>query len=158
MTDLLQNSNNDYLQYFNGIAFAGGFSYSDVLGSANGWYTNITQNNELSKQFNDFYNHPEKFSIGICNGCQLMSRLGWIKGLKGEKIKLEKNISDRFESSFPTIKVKNTKSIFEKYEKNLFWYGALTEKGRFTMSEKSFKYLNEKDVYHRYVDSKNKIN
>ena len=158
MTDLLKHKNKNLLDTFNGIAFSGGFSYSDVLGSANGWYTNIINSNNLSEQFRKFYNNPEKFSIGICNGCQLMSRLGWIKGINNEEIKLEKNISDRFESRFPTVKVKKTKSIFFKnMKKTSFGMWCAHGEGRFTMSKKSFKYLNKKGCLPlRYVDSNNK--
>ena len=157
MKDLMKTKN-DLLLSYDGIAFSGGFSYSDVLGSGNGWYTNINNNSHLLNQFKKFYKHPEKFSIGICNGCQLMSRLGWIKGIKNEKIKLEKNISNRFESRFPTLKVKRSKSIFFKnMKKTCFGMWCAHGEGRFTMSDKSFKYLNRKGCLPlRYVDSNNK--
>jgi len=66
------------LLQFNGIAFAGGFSYGDVLGSAKGWAAAIKFNDTVCSMFQAFRRHPAKFSFGVCNGCQLMSLLGFI--------------------------------------------------------------------------------
>ena len=79
----------------NGLAFCGGFSYSDVLGSAKGWFLIL---DKYRHYFDEFFNREDTFSIGICNGCQLMSRLGIIDA------ELVKNNSNRFESRFPTLK------------------------------------------------------
>lgn len=57
---------------------AGGFSYADVLDSAKGWAATIRFNDKVLKQFQEFYNRPDTFSLGICNGCQLMALLGWV--------------------------------------------------------------------------------
>ena len=76
MEDLIQEKYN--LSEFVGIAFVGGFSYSDVLGAGEGW-KNVIENNELlKKQFDDFYKRYD-ISLGVCNGCQVMSRLGYIQ-------------------------------------------------------------------------------
>ena len=56
--------------------------------------------------FEDFKNRKDTFSMGICNGCQLMGLLGWVNG------HLEKNISGRFESRYSTVKVSNTDNVF----------------------------------------------
>ena len=61
-------------------AFAGGFTYADVIGSAKGWYNVIKSNEKISKQFDRFYNRDDTFSFGVCNGCQLMALLKWIQG------------------------------------------------------------------------------
>ena len=74
------------LKDFRGLAFVGGFSFSDVLGSGVGWYSSIIHNPKVRKQFDDFYNRNDTFSLGVCNGCQLLSLLGWL----GEEITLEK--------------------------------------------------------------------
>ena len=97
------------LKEFRGIAFVGGFSYSDVFGAAKGWYHVITSNPKLSKMFNDFYQRTDTFSFGVCNGCQLMARLGWIP-----ECTLEKNLSGRFESRFSTVRVITSNSIMLK--------------------------------------------
>lgn len=56
----------------------GGFSYADVLDSAKGWAATIRFNERVLKQFQEFYNRPDTFSLGICNGCQLQALLGWV--------------------------------------------------------------------------------
>lgn len=106
MNDLIKNPD---LSRFRGVAFVGGFSYSDVLGAGTGWYQTIKSHPKLSKAFNDFYERDDTFSLGVCNGCQLMSKLGWIPGFK-----MKENISGRFESRFPAVKILNTKSIMLK--------------------------------------------
>ncbi|KAI7726414.1 hypothetical protein M8C21_027352 [Ambrosia artemisiifolia] len=80
MSDLLNGSVS--LNGFRGIVFVGGFSYGDVLDSAKGWAASIRFNPSLLNQFQEFYNRPDTFSLGVCNGCQLMALLGWIPGPK----------------------------------------------------------------------------
>lgn len=105
MTDLAKNP---YLLYsFRGVVFVGGFSYSDVLGAANGWYQVIQNNEGINKQFRYFFNRKDTFSLGICNGCQLMTRLGLFKGIKT----VEQNRSGRFESRFSQVKIPHNNSI-----------------------------------------------
>jgi phosphoribosylformylglycinamidine synthase len=101
--------NIEILDKVNGIAFCGGFSFSDTLGSATGWSTIIKNNEQLNKAFNAFYERTDTFSIGICNGCQLMAKMGWIPDLQ-----LETNNSGRFESRYCNIKVNPTNCIFTK--------------------------------------------
>lgn len=62
------------LAAFSGVAFAGGFSYADVMDSAKGWSGKIRMNASLLAEFNAFYQRKDTFSLGICNGCQLMVR------------------------------------------------------------------------------------
>ena len=80
LDDILSGKIN--LQDFRGMAFPGGFSYSDVLGSAMGWYSVIKNNEKIWKELDNFYKRDDTFSIGICNGCQLMSlKNGFLKVL-----------------------------------------------------------------------------
>lgn len=90
---------------FHGLAFCGGFSYSDVLGSATAWASVL---NRFKPQLDKFYARPDTFSIGVCNGCQLLARLGWIDAT------LEENASRRFESRFCTLRVEQSDNIFLK--------------------------------------------
>lgn len=75
------------LDQFQGIVFAGGFSYMDVFDSAKGWAGTILFNEQLREKFDRFYARKDTFSLGVCNGCQLMALLGWVpwKGIEGEK-------------------------------------------------------------------------
>ena len=63
---------------FRGLVFVGGFSYADTLDSAKGWAGTILFNDDIWSQFKSFYARDDTFSLGVCNGCQLMALLGWI--------------------------------------------------------------------------------
>ncbi|XP_051788441.1 phosphoribosylformylglycinamidine synthase isoform X1 [Erpetoichthys calabaricus] len=66
------------LDHFRGLVFVGGFSYADVLGSAKGWAATVTFNPRVRSQFAAFHSREDTFSLGVCNGCQLMALLGWV--------------------------------------------------------------------------------
>ena len=101
------------LSHFQGIVFVGGFSYSDVFGAGQGWAQSILNNPMLKKQFDEFrYTREDTFSLGVCNGCQVMSLLGWVGDCK-----FLENESGRFESRYCKVKIDNIaadKSIFFK--------------------------------------------
>ncbi len=63
------------LDSFNGLVACGGFSYGDVLGAGGGWAKSILYNDKISKMFETFFNRTDTFSLGVCNGCQMMSQL-----------------------------------------------------------------------------------
>ncbi len=115
MTDLIEK--NTDLDSFRGIAFVGGFSYADVLDSAKGWAGVIRFNKRIYEQFLKFYERPDTFSFGVCNGCQLMALLGWIpwKGLTDNiQPRFIQNRSGRFESRFSTVHIVKSPSIMLK--------------------------------------------
>ena len=123
MSDLLSGAAT--LDSFQGIVFVGGFSYADVLDSAKGWAGSIRHNADLLQQFQDFYNRSDTFSLGVCNGCQLMALLGWIPG--GESVKAEGDSvqprfihikSGRFESRFVTVGIEPSNSVLLKGMEN----------------------------------------
>lgn len=112
MTDLL--SGIVTLDDFTGAVFVGGFSYADVLDSAKGWAGTIRFNPGLKDMFDKFYGRSDTFSLGVCNGCQLMALLGWVpwKGL--EEVKQPRftvNPSGRLESRWVTVAVNSSPSI-----------------------------------------------
>jgi phosphoribosylformylglycinamidine synthase len=112
MTDLL--SGRITLDGFRGLAAVGGFSYADVPESAKGWAATIKFNQKLADQFLAFYNRPDTFSVGICNGCQLFALLGWVpwQGIApSQQPRFIHNISGRFESRWSTVKVLNSPAI-----------------------------------------------
>ncbi|HEY6010710.1 MAG TPA: phosphoribosylformylglycinamidine synthase, partial [Nitrospirota bacterium] len=119
MTDLLEGRAT--LDQFRGIVFVGGFSYADVLDSAKGWAASIRFNNKVWDQFEAFYHRPDTFSLGVCNGCQLMALLGWVpwRGISDElQPRFIHNASGRFESRFSTVKILNSPSIMLKDMEN----------------------------------------
>jgi phosphoribosylformylglycinamidine synthase len=81
MSDLIDGRAN--LSTFRGVVFVGGFSYADVLDSAKGWAGTIRFNERVLEQFRAFYDRPDTFSLGVCNGCQLMALLGWVPATAG---------------------------------------------------------------------------
>lgn len=106
MSDLMEKriSLND----FRGVAFVGGFSFADVLGSANGWASIIEYTPHLQEQFAWFLNRHDTFSLGVCNGFQLVARLGWL----GHKFTLLPNVSGRFESRFVDVRITSGESMW----------------------------------------------
>jgi phosphoribosylformylglycinamidine synthase len=112
MTDLLEGRIT--LDRFRGVVFVGGFSYADVLDSAKGWAASIRFNKKVWEQFERFYHRPDTFSLGVCNGCQLMALLGWVpwRGIADElQPRFIHNQSGRFESRFSTVKILNSPAI-----------------------------------------------
>ena len=79
-----------------GIVFVGGFSYADVMESAKGWAGTIRFSDSLAQQFQSFYARTDTFSLGICNGCQLMALLGWVPGTGQAAGPLEDTQQPRF--------------------------------------------------------------
>ncbi len=96
------------LDQFQGLVFPGGFSFMDVFGSGKGWAGVIQFNEVLKLQFDSFYNRPNTFSLGVCNGCQLMALLGWVPGgdvSEASQPRFVHNHSGRFESRFAQVKI-----------------------------------------------------
>jgi phosphoribosylformylglycinamidine synthase len=115
MTDFLDGKVS--LDEFTGIAFVGGFSYADVLDSAKGWAGVIRFHKKIYEQFDRFYDRPDTFSLGVCNGCQLMALLGWIpwKGIPDRiQPRFIRNRSGRFESRFSAVRIFPSPAIMLK--------------------------------------------
>jgi phosphoribosylformylglycinamidine synthase len=112
MTDLLAGRVD--LARFRGLAAVGGFSYADVLDSAKGWAGTIRFNDAVRRQFDDFAARPDTFSLGVCNGCQLLALLGWVpwRGLADPaQPRFVRNASGRFESRFVTVRIEPSPAI-----------------------------------------------
>lgn len=95
----------------------------DVLGSAKGWAASLMYSKNSYKELEKFRNRPDTFSLGVCNGCQLMALLGWIDGESSEAdddqgfdfdrptVFLDHNKSGRYESRFSTVRVEQTNAV-----------------------------------------------
>ncbi len=119
MSDLL--SGRASLEGFRGLVFVGGFSYADVLDSAKGWAGIIRFHDRLRAMFDAFYLRPDTFSLGVCNGCQLMALLGWVpwKGIPdARQPRFIRNRSERFESRWATVKIVESPSIMLREMEN----------------------------------------
>ncbi len=112
MTDLIKGRED--LSGVNMIVFVGGFSNSDVLGSAKGWAGAFLYNHKAKKALDDFYARNDTLSLGVCNGCQLMAELGLIYPKHPEKLKMLHNDSGKFESNFINVDIQDTNSVMLK--------------------------------------------
>jgi phosphoribosylformylglycinamidine synthase len=109
MTDLI--SGRETLEDISMIVFVGGFSNSDVLGSAKGWAGAFRYNKKAKDALNKFYKRSNTLSLGVCNGCQLMAELNLIYPEHKAMPKLLHNKSGKFESAFLGVKILPNNSI-----------------------------------------------
>lgn len=109
MTDLA--SGRETLEDVNFIVFCGGFSNSDVLGSAKGWAGGFLYNEKAKKAIDNYYAREDTLSMGICNGCQLMAELELLYPEHEKKHKMLHNDSHKFESNFVTLEIPKNNSV-----------------------------------------------
>ena len=106
MTDLIEGRVS--LSSFVGLAACGGFSYGDVLGAGRGWASSVALNIKLRQEFKTFFERPNTFTIGVCNGCQFLTQLanegGIIPGTEGWPTFVG-NVSEQFEARFSMVEV-----------------------------------------------------
>ncbi len=110
MSDLL--AGRTQLTGFQGMAACGGFSYGDVLGAGSGWAKTILFNQRLKEEFAAFFTRPETFSLGVCNGCQMMAQLREIIPGAQAWPEFERNLSARFEGRLCMVEVEPSPSLF----------------------------------------------
>ena len=109
MTDLI--SGRETLEDINMIVFCGGFSNSDVLGSAKGWAGAFLYNPKAKEALEKFYSREDTLSLGICNGCQLMVELNLINPEHEHRAHLTHNVSRKFESDFLGVSIPQNNSV-----------------------------------------------
>ncbi|MDR3261242.1 MAG: phosphoribosylformylglycinamidine synthase [Tannerella sp.] len=109
MTDLA--GGRETLEDVNFIVFCGGFSNSDVLGSAKGWAGGFLYNEKAKDAIDRYYAREDTLSLGICNGCQLMAELELLYPEHEKKHKMLHNDSHKFESGFITLKIPENHSV-----------------------------------------------
>jgi phosphoribosylformylglycinamidine synthase len=160
VSDLLSGSAT--LDQFRGLVFVGGFSFADVLDSGKGWAGVIKFNESVYQQFQDFRKRPDTFSLGVCNGCQLMALLGWIPSTEGlpedKQPRLLHNDSGKFESRFSSVKIEESPAVmFKGMEGSALGVWVAHGEGRFHFPDKSVHDMVEKDrlVPLRYVNDSN---
>lgn len=161
MTDFLESSVS--LSDFRGLAFVGGFSYADVLDSAKGWAGVIRFNKKIWDDFQGFYNREDTFSLGVCNGCQLMALLGWVpwQGIEDKvQPRFIHNRSGRFESRFSSVKILESPAIMLKgMEGSTIGVWVAHGEGRAFFPDQNIAKVIEKDGLApvRYVDDNSEI-
>ncbi len=136
MTDLI--SGRETLEDINLIVFCGGFSNSDVLGSAKGWAGAFLFNPKAKEALDKFYARKDTLSLGICNGCQLMVELG-LTGAKGAK--MLHNDSHKFESEFISLSIpQNSSVMFGSLSGNKLGLWVAHGEGKFSLPEAESAY------------------
>ena len=112
MTDLLEGRVT--LDDFKGLVACGGFSYGDVLGAGSGWARSILFNAELKEMFRKFFERPDTFTLGVCNGCQMVSQLKEIIPGAQHWPRFDRTNSEQFEGRFCTLEVMESPSVLLK--------------------------------------------
>ncbi|MBQ0724566.1 MAG: phosphoribosylformylglycinamidine synthase [Cycloclasticus sp.] len=99
------------LSDFVGLAACGGFSYGDVLGAGEGWAKSILFNQQARKTFSDFFNRPDTFGLGVCNGCQMLSNLRELIPGAQSWPRFVRNESEQFEARVAMVEIQTSPSI-----------------------------------------------
>lgn len=156
LTDL--TSGRETLEDVQFAVFCGGFSNSDVFGSAKGWAGGILYNEKAKKAVENFYARKDTLSLGICNGCQLMMELGLIYPEMGEAHpKMQHNRSGKFESAFVSVEIPENESVmFKSLAGSKLGIWVAHGEGRFELPGDASKYnISAKYFYDEYPGNPN---
>lgn len=155
MTDLA--SGRETLEDINLIVFCGGFSNSDVLGSAKGWAGSFMFNEKAKESLRKFYERKDTLSLGVCNGCQLMMELGLVYSDHTPKPIMEHNISHKFESTYVSVEIpKNESVMFKSLSGFKLGIWVAHGEGRFSLPQPESEYnIVAKYVYDAYPANPN---
>ena len=130
----------EILRLFRVIAFVGGFSYADTFGGGYGWASGILHNDRVKKEFEYFYSREDTFSLGVCNGCQLMSLLNKkIPIGLPRSLTISKNVSGRFESRYSRVYIGNKekcKDVFADMQNVTIGVWVSHEEGKMELADK----------------------
>ncbi len=156
MTDL--TSGRETLDDVKMLVFCGGFSNSDVFGSAKGWAGGFLYNEKAKTSLKNFFAREDTLSLGVCNGCQLMMELGLVFPEMGDSHpKMHHNKSGKFESTFVSVEIPENNSVMLKSLKGTtlgVW--AAHGEGRFVLPEVESEYgVSAKYIYDAYPANPN---
>ncbi|GAB3030196.1 phosphoribosylformylglycinamidine synthase [Bowmanella dokdonensis] len=152
MSDIL--SGRVSLDGFKGLVACGGFSYGDVLGAGEGWAKSILFNEKARTQFQQFFHRQDTFSLGVCNGCQMMSNLKSL--IPGADLwpHFVTNRSERFEARFSMVEVTESKSVLLQGMAGSRMPVAVSHgEGRAEFGSDASEVLQKQAVTLRYVDN-----
>ena len=153
MSDLLAGRIS--LDDFEGLVTCGGFSYGDVLGAGGGWAKSVLFNAKLRDQFEKFFNRQETFSLGICNGCQMLSQLAPLIPGAEHWPRFYRNKSEVFEARAVNVRVEKSNSVLlQDMQGSILPIAVAHGEGRAVATAENFAALNASNqVVLRYVDS-----
>lgn len=112
MTDLL--AGRIRLEEVQGLVAVGGFSYGDVLGAGEGWARTIRFNPQLADQFSAYFQRPDTFALGVCNGCQMMATLADFIPGASHWPRFTRNLSEKYEARLSMVEIADSPSLFLK--------------------------------------------
>ena len=139
MTDLMSGREN--LRDIKFLVAVGGFSNSDVLGSAKGWAGTFLYNEKAKKSLKNFYSKNDNLSLGVCNGCQLFMELGLITVDSKNKTFMDYNDSGKFECVFTSVKIEENNSImFKNFQNTNLGIWSAHGEGKFVLPGKETDY------------------
>ncbi len=153
MSDLLAGRIN--LDDFEGLVACGGFSYGDVLGAGGGWAKSVLFNTKLRDQFEKFFHRDETFSLGVCNGCQMLSQLAPLIPGAEHWGRFHRNASEVFEARAVNVRVEKSVSVLlENMQGSILPIAVAHGEGRLVATADQIASLNAgNQVVLRYVDS-----
>ncbi|MCH2488800.1 MAG: phosphoribosylformylglycinamidine synthase [Flavobacteriales bacterium] len=139
MTDLIEGR--ETLEDIRFIAAVGGFSNSDVLGSAKGWAGAVLYNEKANKALKNFFAKEDTLSLGVCNGCQLFVELGLLTPHHDEKPKMLHNDTGKFECNFTSVTIQKNKSVMlSSFEGSTLGIWAAHGEGKFSFPKSEDQY------------------
>ena len=152
MSELLLGTIN--LAQFKGIAACGGFSYGDVLGAGEGWAKSILFHEAVRNEFAAFFQRPDTFTLGVCNGCQMLATLKDLIPGADRWPKFIRNESEQFEARLSMVRVERSPSIFLSGMRGALLPIAVSHgEGRANITNAALGALDEKDqIAMRFVD------
>ena len=155
MTDLV--TGRETLEDINLIVFCGGFSNSDVFGSAKGWAGSFMFNEKAKETLKNFYARQDTLSLGVCNGCQLLMELGLIYPNHDEKPRMDHNASHKFESVYLSVEIPENKSVmFSSLSGSKIGIWVAHGEGRFRLPKQESEYnIVAKYIYDSYPGNPN---
>jgi len=158
MTDLIEGRVN--LEEFNMVAACGGFSYGDVLGAGGGWAKTILFNDEVRRQFKKHFENPNTLTLGVCNGCQMVSMLHELIPGANDWPTFQRNRSEQFEARLSLTTVTDTKSaFFADMAGSQIAIAVAHGEGRaqFSSAESESRFLQSANVALQYVNNHGKV-
>ncbi len=154
MTDLL--SGRQTLEQFSTLVACGGFSYGDVLGAGGGWAKTVLFNDKLRAQFEKFFANPNTLSLGVCNGCQMLSHLAELIPGAAHWPSFQRNRSEQFEARLSQVRIENSQSAFmQNMQGSRFAIAVAHGEGRasFASAAQAQAFADSGSIAMRYVDS-----
>jgi len=152
MSDLL--SGRDSLANYQGLVACGGFSFGDVLGAGGGWAKSVLYHAAVRDQFEEFFQRGDTFSLGVCNGCQMMSHLRELIPGAGNWPRFLRNKSEQFEARLSLVEVLESPSIFlEGMAGSRMPIATSHGEGRVAFGNDTDRYMASHTIAVRYVDN-----